>query len=366
MKVSVVIPCYNCAGSIAETLESILSQSYRDVEIVAVDDGSKDSTAEVLATFADRIKVIAQPNSGVSIARNTGVQHATGDWVAFCDADDLWRADKLEIFAAALAGVPDECQVVFSDYSVMDEGAITESRGTMSSETMFPVFGEFGLRIEEMFDGHAKLDRGADVQASQSIDLHYGDVFPSLILGNVILPSAVLVRSDAFRAVSGFRPEFRNAEDTEFFLRLAKEFSFLYIDEPLITYRRGSESLLATSMLKTILGGIRAVEINCRDDIATYDKFRDTVDRSLARKYAKLGYFYLTELDPRNAFSSARNALHYRKGDPVAWKVLLASLLPRSALAGLRSMVGRRKSRQLNARRAETSDESRRSTATDQ
>ena len=365
MKVSVVIPCYNCAGSIAETLESILSQTFSDVEVIAVDDGSRDATAEVLAGYADRIKVVSQPNSGVSIARNTGAQHATGAWVAFCDADDLWRRDKLDVFAAAIAAVPVECQVVFSDYSVMDEGAITEARGTMSDDTMFPVFREFGLRIDDMFGGHAKLNRRSGVTGKQGIDLHYGDIFQSLILGNVILPSAVLVRRDAFHGVNGFRPEFRNAEDTEFFLRLAKEFTFLYIDEPLITYRRGSESLLATSMLKTIINGIRSVEINCRDDSESYERFRATIDKSLARKYAKLGYFYLTELDTRNAFSAARNALRYRKGDPTAWKVMLASLLPRFILAGARSLKTRRKSKRVSARRAETSDDSRRATARD-
>jgi hypothetical protein len=233
----------------------------------------------------------------------------------------------------------------------------------MSSETMFPVFGEFGLRIEEMFPRHAKLDCGSEVATGQAIDLHYGNVFASLILGNVILPSAVLVRMDAYHAVNGFRPEFRNAEDTEFFLRLAKEFSFLYIDEPLLTYRRGSESLLATSMLKTIIGGIRSVEINCRDDSATYRRLGDIVDRSLARKYARLGYFYLTELDSKSAFSAARTALQYKKGDPIAWKVMLASLLPEFILARVRALNGRRKAMRVNARRAETSGESRRATA---
>lgn len=350
MKVSVVIPCYNCAASIDETLASIFAQTFGDVEVIAVDDGSKDSTAAVLARYKDRVKVVSQANSGVSIARNTGALHATGDWVAFCDADDLWRADKLEVFASAIAAIPNDCQVVFSDYSVMDDGAITEQRGTMSPETMFPIFREFGIRIEDMFAHHSELSCLSAAGTRWAIGLHYGNIFGSLILGNVILPSAVLVRMDAFQAVSGFRPEFRNAEDTEFFLRLAKEFSFLYIDEPLITYRRGSESLLATSMLKTMIGGIRSVEINCKDDSASYARFGDIVDKSLARKYAKLGYFYLTELDPKNALAAARTSLRHRKSDRLAWVVMLGSLLPRFLLGGIRSLNGRLKASRTTAR----------------
>jgi len=364
MKVSVVIPCYNCAGSIQETLESILSQSYRDVEVIAVDDGSRDATAGVLAGYEDRIKIVSQPNSGVSTARNTGVQHATGDWVAFCDSDDLWRADKLDVLAAAIAAVPAECEVVFSDYSIMDAGVITELRGTMSRETMFPMFREFGIRIEDMFPQRQKLERGQGLSSEQGIDLYFGDIYGSLILGNVILPSAVLVRRDAFNAVSGFRPEFRNAEDTECFLRLAKQCRFLYVDEPLITYRRGSESLLSTSMLKTIINGIRAVEINCRDDSATYEMFGEVVDKSLARKYAKLGYFYLTELDTKNAFASARTALRFRKGESMAWRVMLASRLPRVLLAGVRSLKVSWKAARTTARRVESDGESRSATRT--
>ncbi|MCL4849733.1 MAG: glycosyltransferase family 2 protein, partial [Acidobacteria bacterium] len=85
------MPAYNAARTVAETLESILAQSLPPREVVVVDDGSRDGTLEVLRTFADRVKVKTQPNSGVSTTRNRGVEEAAGEWIAFCDADDVWH-----------------------------------------------------------------------------------------------------------------------------------------------------------------------------------------------------------------------------------------------------------------------------------
>jgi glycosyltransferase involved in cell wall biosynthesis len=105
--VSVVIPTYNRAGFVPEAIESVLSQSYRNFEVIVVDDGSTDNTSEVLEPYHDRIRLIQQTNSGVSSARNRGLNEAEGEWVAFLDSDDLWRPDKLAIQTAAAQANPD-------------------------------------------------------------------------------------------------------------------------------------------------------------------------------------------------------------------------------------------------------------------
>jgi glycosyltransferase involved in cell wall biosynthesis len=345
MKISVVIPCYNSARTIAETLDSILAQTYGDFEVIAVDDGSSDDTAKVIGAYQGRVKYVHQSNAGVSAARNNGVAHAAGKWIAFCDSDDLWVEDKLQIVASAIAGVPTQCDLIFSDYAIMDDGKISEPKGMMSSKTMFPVFREFGLKIADMFDGRAAIRPVRADGRPAEITCYYGHMLKWLILGNVLLPTAVVVRKQAYERVEGFKSEFRNAEDTEFFLRLSKKSRFLYIDEPLIVYRRISTSLLATSMLKTMRNGARAVEINCKDDPEVYGVYKDAVDRSLARKYARLAYFFVTELDPPNAFAAAKTSLGYRLSEGKAWLMLLASMIPRPVLGMIRSAVASRKRR---------------------
>ena len=96
--VSVIIPAYNASRYIVSTIQSVLNQSYRYLELIIIDDGSKDNTAELVKTFTDeRIQYFYQLNQGVSVARNTGISKAKGDFIAFLDADDIWRSENLEV-----------------------------------------------------------------------------------------------------------------------------------------------------------------------------------------------------------------------------------------------------------------------------
>lgn len=95
-RVSVVIPAYNAAWCIRRAVASVLAQTYRDFELIVVDDGSDDETGAVLAAFGDRLRVVSKPNEGLSSARNAGIAAAGGEFVAFLDTDDCWLPPKLE------------------------------------------------------------------------------------------------------------------------------------------------------------------------------------------------------------------------------------------------------------------------------
>ena len=111
--ISCVVPVFNGERFIAETVEDILAQTYRPIEVIVVNDGSTDGTADVLARFEGRIEVIHQDNAGQATARNRGLAAAKGEFVAFQDADDLWVPEKLEVQMERLAANP-EAQICTS------------------------------------------------------------------------------------------------------------------------------------------------------------------------------------------------------------------------------------------------------------
>ena len=94
--VSVVIPCYNAAAYLRETLDSALGQTHPPLEVIVVDDGSTDDSAAIAQSYGPPVRVIRQENQGESVARNRGIDEAKGDWIAFLDADDLWKPTKLQ------------------------------------------------------------------------------------------------------------------------------------------------------------------------------------------------------------------------------------------------------------------------------
>jgi len=105
-RVSVIITTYNHEAFIAEAVQSVLSQSYADYELIVVDDGSADGTLEQISRFGETIHLIRQPNQGIAASRNTGIQHARGELLAFLDGDDLWEPGKLEWQVAAATAHP--------------------------------------------------------------------------------------------------------------------------------------------------------------------------------------------------------------------------------------------------------------------
>ena len=115
-QVSVIIPAYNCSLYIRETLQSLLSQTAQGLEIIVVNDGSSDDTADIARSFGPAVTVIDQANAGVCAARNRGIRHASGEFIALVDHDDFWLANKLANQLVAFKANP-QVDVVFSGFS---------------------------------------------------------------------------------------------------------------------------------------------------------------------------------------------------------------------------------------------------------
>jgi len=120
-KVSVVVPAYNVARTLRETLDSIIKQTFQNIEIVVVDDGSTDETLTILKSYRDsRLRIVRQVNRGLAGARNTGIHHSTGEFLAFCDSDDVWEPEKVELHVAHFEGDAN-LGISFCGSSLIDE-----------------------------------------------------------------------------------------------------------------------------------------------------------------------------------------------------------------------------------------------------
>lgn len=212
--ISVIVPAYNAAETIEETLRSIAAQTHSAIEVLVVDDGSTDETAAIVQRFRqgdDRFRIITQANAGVAAARNSGAALARSDLLAFVDADDLWARDKLERQLAALEAAGPEAGLAYSWY--------------------------------------AMIDRDSRIFYSERFVPRSGWVLDALLVNNFIgNGSSALVRRAAFDAAGGFEPALRAAgaqgcEDILFYCRVAEHYSFALVPDYLVGYRQYRESM---------------------------------------------------------------------------------------------------------------------------
>lgn len=220
--ISVIIPVYNGEKTIRETIESVLNQTFKDLELLIINDGSTDSTLEVISSCKDsRIKVFSYPNAGVSPSRNSGIFHAVGEYISFMDADDLWTPDKLEFQLKALQENP-QAAVAYSWTQCIDES------------------GQFSRR-------------GSHISCA-------GDVYAKLLLIDFIESgSNPLIRKSALTEVGGFDESLTHSEDRDLWLRLAARYHFVAVPSPQILYRV-SRSSASANVLRMEEGCLKFVE----------------------------------------------------------------------------------------------------------
>lgn len=227
-KVSVIIPTYNRAKYILETLESVLNQSYKNYEVIIVDDGSTDKTKEALKPYIlnNRIIYIYKDNGGPASARNAGLAITRAEYIAFLDSDDLWLPDKLEQQVKYLDEHKD-IGLVFTDAVVF-----TEAKTGSIKEIARVVFTGDDLSFKALF---------------------MGDYIPSL---------TVMVRNPCIENVGYFdeSPDLRiGGEDYEMWLRIAWRYKIGHIAKILAQYRQHTQNLLGVDLENNYMSYIRAI-----------------------------------------------------------------------------------------------------------
>ncbi len=208
MKISAVIPAYNSEKTIARAIDSVLKQTRSADEIIVIDDGSKDKTAEIVGSYGDKVVLIRQENAGVSVARNAGIDAASSDWIAFLDADDEWLPEKLKLQTEHLEKHPD-LKWTYTNLSWKKQ----EKKGFCSAHplSLLPerVAGQ-GF-FEDYFQGFAK------------------GFFASTI--------TLLIDKTVFEKAGRFEPEMKRAQDTDLWFRIAYQYPQIgYLSESLAIY----------------------------------------------------------------------------------------------------------------------------------
>lgn len=217
-RVSIVIPAYNQADYLAEAIASSLEQTYQDYEIIVVDDGSTDETPTVAQRFSSTIRYIRQENQGLAGARNTGIRHAAGEYIALLDSDDRWSPDFLQTMMSLVEQHP--------------EGAV-------------------------YYAGWRFIDaNGKDLpQAPNSRVIAPAAMYRAMLKSNFLIPSAIVMRRSTIVAEGMFDPAFRRLQDRELWVRLlSKGYKFIGSSACPVYYRVHGSSLSNDPQ-----GGVRAV-----------------------------------------------------------------------------------------------------------
>lgn len=251
--VSVVIPNHNYAAYVGQAVESVLGQTRSDVEIIVVDNGSLDDSLEVLGAYRDRCEVIAQPDLGQSAARNRGIEVSHGEFIAFLDADDIWRADKLErqlaLFESdpAIALVYCSLEVVDRDLRPTGETVRAEVRG-------------------DALDAFARWPGRAIVTGGES---------------------TAVVRRSALRDVGVFETSLSISGGWDLWRRIATHHRIDLVDEPLVLNRRHGSNL--TRRLAAYERDVRAASARMFADPAAHriQRHRRRYDAGLDLMFAK-------------------------------------------------------------------------------
>jgi glycosyltransferase involved in cell wall biosynthesis len=286
-RASVVIPAYNAESFIAQTLESALAQDLGDVEIIVIDDGSRDDTARVVRTFGSAVSLLDGGGRGVSAARNLGIERSTGDYVAFLDHDDLWHPTMLRRGVEILEACP-ETALTFAQILPLQDGKLGEACPVLPADPAF-------LR----------------------------NAYRELVFWNFIPMSTVVVRRSVLLDLPRlFDTRLRLAEDWELWLRIAEATApagFAFVPEPLATYViRPGRATDRTADLR--LEDISVLEAETARNPWLQSDDRRRYRERLFRLYDEAGYWLLREGRGREA---ARYVLGAWRARPTALRTLL-------------------------------------------
>lgn len=319
MTVSIVVPAYNCAAYLAETLHSLRAQSEADIEIIVVDDGSTDATLRIAqdqAAHDARVRVFTQRNSGTpAAARNRGLREARGEFVAFVDGDDLYHPEKIACQLQALQAHP-ELDIVFCDVV------------QFTTEPYAPG-NECYLRDRDFVNvaaGFLQQLTGDVYRCSEDFYRFMSTRFTCLCTPNVLIRRRVLQQESVW-----FPEGLVIGEDLDLWFRLARRAQIGYVNRALAYYRHHRAGITKNPE-HNLRGAIAAHSVNLERGMDMFNaEDVKILRRMLARQHFSLAYLRFLALDRREARGLYRQARHY---DPTVFSraAYLKTFLPKTVV----------------------------------
>ena len=294
-----MLPAFNAAKTVRRAIDSVVSQTFRDLELIVIDDGSSDSTRAIASEYErdERVSVLTQQNSGPAAARNNGVRHSTGNLIAFLDADDFWHVRKLEQQVAAFEKATDL--------------ALCWTH-------------RLWLRSDE-------LDQASAVTIPEGItparDVSFEEIFVRPYLGT---PGVMMPRK-LFEQLGGFRSDLHSAEDVDLWLRAAFGRRTACVELPLFFIVSSPGSVTARRMDGTYRDNLRVIDDFC----ASHPDFATSASHVVARARARVLEDLGSALLVKRQMKEARECLVHSLSNRFSWRaayLLAKTLLPARAV----------------------------------
>ena len=307
--VSIIIPAYNSSAFVADAIRSAINQDYESREIIVVDDGSTDSTPAILKYFADQeqIRVVTQVNAGAGAARNHGLKHANGTYIAFLDSDDFWVPGKLRLQIEYLEEKP-KVGAVSSKWLLWH----ADAGGRFLLPELSPVNKPFSTVPEDS-----------------------GWIYTKLLLDCRLLTSTLVLRRSVVEQVGGFDEDLARGQDYDYWLRLSRLSEIHKLDRELVLYRIHADNIavkypnvnyeltvLAKSVSRWGLTGPEGITLP-----------KNELQRHLSELCFSFGYWHWKRGTFRIAHRAFWQSLQYRPRDWKSWIYF--------GLSGLRSLVNK-------------------------
>lgn len=328
-QLSVVIPTFNHAAVVGEAIESALTQTLPPKEVIVVDDGSTDRTAELVQSkFGDHVRYLYQPNAGMGEARNRGHAESKTPIVAWLDADDIAQPDRFSWQYDLMMRRPD-VGVVLSDFSAFDE------RGAMPPAFSQMYYDMEPARLSAAFPAVERVPGSYDGR-EVSAEVRWGNVYPQLAYGNFVHPPTVMLRREVWERAGPLDSQYLGATDWEFLVRASRFTTFARVELPLLRYRRSDDQMTAEKNIRqNVPQEVRAFERMLVTDPALLNESLRV--RTLYRDWhLSLASAWLAD-DRWHALGELARSLRYGVKPFSVGRTAGRALLPRSLIPPLRA-----------------------------
>jgi glycosyltransferase involved in cell wall biosynthesis len=327
--VSVVIPTHNRAYCLGEAIDSVIGQSYPNVEVIVVDDGSTDETPSLMASRYGsdaRVRYVQKAKSDANVTRNHGLELARGEFIALLDSDDAFLPWKLDLEITCLEALP-EAGMIWTDMDAVDTSGRVQPRYL---RTMYSNYRRFST--EQIFSSSRPLAPLVPHLAKEVGDakVYSGDIFGPIAMGNLVHTSTSVLRRKRLEQVKGFDVSLTRAGvDFDFHLRTCRAGPVAFADVSTIKYRIGMADQMThpSRQVKMAENFLRTIEPVLANDRARLGIPQETIDDVLAEAEAFWGEALLASDDHQAARAHVLRSLRLRPRQPRALKLLLLSCL---------------------------------------